>query len=109
MKPSQVVAAQAHRKVAFKRSAVRFRNAEDRLMAAPIGDAAAIYARKQLLDILVIQAQDRSSVEGNFLDEFEKRRADLVNRCVMIQVLAIDIGNNRQNGAELEKRPVALV
>ena len=49
------------------------------------------------------------AVERHLLDELEERRADLGDGCVVIQVLAVDVGDHRQNRAELQERAVAFV
>ncbi len=72
-------------------------------MAAPVGDGAAVHGWKQLLHILVVQAQDRGAVERNFLDELEKRRANLDDGRIVVQMFAIDIGHDRENRAQLQE------
>src|ERR1035438_271940 len=78
-------------------------------MAAPIRDGSAVHSRKQLLYIFVIQAQNRRAVKGNFLDKFEERGANLDDGRVVVQVFAIDIGYDRENRAQLQKRAIAFV
>ncbi len=65
--------------------------------------------RKKLLDVFVVQAQNRRAVERHLLDEFEERCADLDDGRVMIQMFAVDVGDDGENRAELEKRAVAFI
>ena len=79
------------------------------LRAGAVGDHAAIDARQNLLDVFVVQAQDRRAIERNRFDELDERPADLFEIRVVIQMLAVDVGDDRQNRRELQERSVALV
>ena len=59
--------------------------------------------------LAIVQADDRGAVERHLVDELDEGGADVVERRVVIQVLAIDVGDHGDDGRELEERAVALV
>src|SRR5262249_51447079 len=61
------------------------------------------------LDIRVVQADNHSAVERDLVDELDEGVADGVERWVVVEMLAIDVGDDGDDGGELEKGAVALV
>ena len=109
MKRSQIVPAGPNRKTALESAAIHVGDLQAGLLAAPVSDDAAIYQRKKLLDVFVVQAQDGRAVERHLLNELEERGANLDDGRIVIQMLAVDVRDHRQDRAELQKRAVAFV
>src|SRR5262249_396435 len=64
---------------------------------------------QKLLDVLVVEAQDRGPVKRDLVDELEESRANLDDGGVVIEMLAVDVGDDGEDGAELEEGAVALI
>jgi hypothetical protein len=80
-----------------------------RLGAGAVRDGAAPDGRQNSLHVIVVHADDGRTVKRNLVDELDERGADFVERGVVIQVLAIDVGDDSQDRRELQERAVALV
>ena len=109
VKLAQIAAARPNREAALEGAAVDVGDLQGGLLAAPVGDDAAIHRGKKLLDVFVVQAQDGRAVERHLLDELEERGADLDDGWIVIQMFAVDVGDHGQDRAELEERAIALV
>ena len=109
VKRSQIVPARPNREAALKGAAIDIGDLQRGLLTAPVSDDAAIHQRKKLLDVFVVQAQDGRAVERHLLDELEERGANLDDGRIVIQMLAVDVGDHGQDRAELQKRAVAFV
>ena len=79
------------------------------LRARTVGDHAAVHSRQNLLDVLVVEAQNGRAIKRNLCDERRERCADLFDARVVIQMLAVDVGDDRDDRRQLQKRPVAFV
>src|SRR5512143_2375295 len=75
----------------------------------PVGDVGLLHGGDQLLDIRVVDAQDREPVEGDLVDEVEERLLDLPDPRIEIEVLRVDVGDHRHRRGKLQERAVALV
>ena len=89
----------------------RMRDVQVGLRAQSICNGAAIHGGEYLLDVFVVETEDRGAVERHFADEFGERAPDLAEAGIVVQMFAIDISHDRgQIGAEAsETISVALV
>src|SRR3989304_524673 len=58
-----------------------------RMAGEPVGDEGLLHGGDQLLDVGVIDAQDREPVEGNLVDEVGERLLDLADPRVEVEGL----------------------
>ena len=61
------------------------------------------------LHLGMVDAQHRGAVEGHVLDELDERVLDLVEAAVMVEMLGIDVGDDRDRAVEPQEAAVALV
>ena len=74
------------------------------LRAEAIGhDPPVADAREKRLNFGMIEAQHRCAVERHILDELDERILDRVERSIMIEMLGVDIGDNRHGAIEAEE------
>ena len=59
--------------------------------------------------LAIVQADDDRAVERHLVDELDEGGADVVERRVVVQVLAIDVGDHGDDRRELQEGAVALV
>jgi hypothetical protein len=57
----------------------------------------------------VVAAQHRRAVERNVLDELDERLLDGFEAAVMVEVLGIDVGDDRDRAVEPQEAAVAFV
>ena len=57
----------------------------------------------------MVEAQDRRAIEGHVLHELDERVLDPVEAAIMVEMLGIDIGDDRDRAVEPEKAAVAFV
>ena len=57
----------------------------------------------------MIDAQHREPVEGHVLDELDEGVLDRIEVAVMLEMLGIDIGDDRDRPVEAQEAAVALV
>ena len=57
----------------------------------------------------MIDAQHRGAVEGHVLDELDEGVLDLVEPAIMVEMLGIDVGDDRDRAVEAQEAAVALV
>ena len=79
------------------------------LRAEAVGDVPAVNARQQILHVRVVEAQHRQAVKRHFLDELDEGVLQDLVRLVEIEVLGVDVGDDRDRGREAQERAVALV
>ena len=87
------------------------------ILAAHIGlggeavgdDAPVAHARDDRLHLGMIDAQQGRAVERHVLDELDERVLDRVEAAIMIEMLGIDIGDDRDRAVEPQEAAVALV
>ena len=72
-------------------------------------DAAVFDLADQLLHGRMIEAHDGEAIERQVLDQRQKGVLDRVEGLEMVEVLGIDVGDDRDVGGQLEERAVALV
>src|SRR5579884_491050 len=65
--------------------------------------------REHLLHVLVIEAQNGSAVKRNLINELAEGEPDVLDAGVMVQMLAIDVGDHGQYRRQLQERAIALV
>ena len=100
---AQVVAMPANAKCAGRRFVHHAVNFKIHLRVSSIGNGAPPHSREDLLNIFVFHAEDHSAVERNLVNELSKRGPDGFNGRVVVQMLAINIGDNRHNRGKLEE------
>ena len=66
-------------------------------------------ARQDRGQLRIVDAGRHRAVERHLVHEVEKGALHVVHVAVAVHVLAIEVGHDRQDGRELEKRAVALV
>ena len=71
---------------------------------APVADPA-----DDVLHLGMIDAQHREPVEGHVLDELDEGVLDRVEAAVMLEMLGIDVGDDRDRPVEAQEAAVALV
>ncbi len=79
------------------------------MRALAVRDGAAFDLRQDLLYVLIVQAQESRAVKRDFVDELGKRFADFLDAGVMVEMLAIDVGDDRENWRQLQERTIAFV
>ena len=99
----------AQAEIAGERAAGDFEGFQIGLRAGAVGDGAAADGGQDGLHVIVVQADDGRAVERNLVDELDEGGADGVERGVVVQVFAVDVGDDREDGRELEERAVAFV
>ena len=57
----------------------------------------------------MVDAEQRRAVEGHVLDELDERVLDLLEAAIMIEMLGIDVGDDRDRAVEPQEAAVALV
>ena len=66
-------------------------------------------ARDDRLDLGMVDAEQGRAVERHILDEFDEGVLHLVERAIMVEMLGIDVGDDRDRPVEPEEAAVALV
>ena len=80
------------------------------LRGEAVGDDPAIrHARNHRLDLGMIDAERCKAIERYVLDKAVERRLHAVEGAEMVEMLRIDIGDDRDRGGELDEGPVAFV
>ena len=80
------------------------------LRVLAIGDDAAVLdAGDQRLHFRMVGAHHAEAVERHVLDELPESLANLVEGAVVVEMLGIDVGDDRDVGRQLQERAVALV
>ena len=78
--------------------------------AQPVGDDAAVGdARDQRLHLGMVDAQHGEAVERDVLDEAHEGVAQRVEGAVMVEMLGIDVGDDRDGRRQAQERAVGLV
>src|SRR5690606_6527805 len=72
-------------------------------------DSPVAHPGDNLLHLRVIDAQDGRTIERNVLDEFHERLSHSVEAAVVVEMLRIDVGDDRNGAIEAQKAAVALV
>ena len=86
------------------------RNARVAVLAKAIGNHAAAALLGKLYELGVLAAHDNGTFLGHRLHELQKRRANFFDAArVVIQMVGLDIGNERDIGRQVQERTVALV
>ena len=70
----------------------------------PVADPA-----DDVLNLGMIDAQHRETVEGHVLDELDERVLDAIEIAIMLEMLGIDVGDDGDGSVEPEEAAVALV
>src|SRR6266571_5085877 len=68
-----------------------------------------IEKRNEHLNVGLFEAEDRGAVEGHLVDEADERLADRLEGAVVIEVLGVDRGDDRERRRQLQERAVRLV
>ena len=86
------------------------RDRQHRLRAGAVGDHAPTDAGQDPLDVLVVEAEDGCAVERDLIDELGEGGFDFIDPAgVVVEVLAVDVGDDGEDGRELQERAIALV
>src|SRR5579884_3071157 len=101
MKCAKLRTAAANGELAFGRTEGDVLDFEIDLRGAPVGDGAAANGGEDLLDIFIFHAKDRRAIERNFVDELGESVLDIGKVRVVVQVLAINVGDDSDDGREL--------
>ena len=67
------------------------------------------HARQQTSQPFIVGAQHGQAVERHLVHEFQKTVVQLFHGPVVVQVLAVDIGDGGNGRGESQKRPVAFI
>src|ERR1035437_9431553 len=95
--------------LAEKRAADDIGGLDIGLRGGAVGDGAAADFGEQALHVGVVEADDGGAVDRHLVDELDEGGADGVERRVVIQMLAIHVGDDGDDGRELEEAAVALI
>src|SRR3546814_8134197 len=57
----------------------------------------------------MVEAKHRGAIEGHIFDELDERALDVVETAIMVQMLRVDIGDDRDRPVEAQEAAVALV
>src|SRR5205823_3089178 len=79
------------------------------LRGSAVGNGTATDFWKDLLNVLVVHAQHCRAIKRNLVDEIRERSLDLLEGSVVIQMLTINVSDNRDDGCQLQKRAITLV
>ena len=74
-----------------------------RLRAHAIGGEPFFNLRNQVLNMLIVQAQDGYPVKRDAVDKTQKSRFDIIDALIVIQVFLIDIGDHGHGRAVFQK------
>src|ERR1017187_8517597 len=106
---AQVGGAIAQAEIAGKGVEGQFRGFHVGLRGGSIGDDAALDGGQNALHVGVVQAHDHGAVKRHLVDEFDKGGAGGFDGRIVVHVFAIDVGDHRQDGGELQEGAVAFV
>ena len=95
--------------LADKRAADNIGGLDVGLRGGAVRNGAAADFGEQALHVGVVEADDHGAVERHLVDELDEGGAYGVERRVVIQMLAIDVGDHGDDGREFEEGAVALV
>src|SRR5206468_4327564 len=68
-----------------------------------VRDDALLDPRNQHLDVGLVEAEDRGAVEGYLVDELDERLADRLEGAVVVEMLGVDRGDDRDRRRELQE------
>ncbi len=83
--------------------------AQRRLTAGAVGADRAVNAAQDGPHVLVVQAQDGRAEERDRVGELDERVLDVLEVAVDVEVVGLDVGHHRDDGRQLQERPVVLV
>ena len=68
-----------------------------------------MHARQQGAESVIVVAGDHHAVKRHAVHELDEGALDVVHVAIAVHVLAVDVGDHREDGRELEERAVAFV
>ena len=71
--------------------------------ASPVGHDSALHLAQQRTEQRIVIASDDCAVEGHAIHEVQESALHVAHVAVTIHVFAIDVGNHRDDGRELEE------
>src|SRR3546814_4400207 len=74
-----------------------------------ISDWSSDVCSSDLLHLGMVEAKHRGAIEGHIFDELDERALDGVETAIMVQMLRVDIGDDRDRPVEAQEAAVALV
>src|SRR5690348_5948217 len=91
--------------------AAQFNFADDEigLAGSAVGYDRALHAREDGLHVGLVEAEDCGAVERHAIHEFEKRGLNLLERMVLVEMLAVDRGDDGDDGREQQKGTIAFI
>ena len=75
----------------------------------PVRDVATLDLGQDVLDVGVVEAQDRQAVERHPRAELDERRLEDVVAVPVVEVLGVDVGDHGHGGGQVHEAAVALV
>src|SRR5271154_4510765 len=87
----------------------QFHVADDqvRLAGSAVGDDGALYVWKNSLHVRLVETENRGAVEGDAVHELNEGALNIRERSVLIEMLAIDGGDDRHNRREHQETAIA--
>jgi hypothetical protein len=79
------------------------------LAGSAVSDDGAFHVGKNGLHVRFVEAENRGAVKGDAVDELDEGALDVGERSVLIEVLAIDGGDNGDDRGEHEEAAVAFI
>src|SRR5580693_6662476 len=79
------------------------------LAGRAIGNDGALHARNDGLDVGFVEAEDGGAVKRDAVDELDEGALDVFERDVLVEVLAVDGGDDGDDWGEHEEAAVAFV
>ena len=74
-----------------------------------VGDQPPLEPGDDALQVRIVEAEDDRAVERDLVGEADERLLDVLDVRVVVEVLGVDVGQDGDEGGEVEERPVALV
>src|SRR6516165_166229 len=85
------------------------RDQEIRAVACSVGHHKPAHVGQDASQLVVVIAGYDHPVKGDLIEELDERLLNVGHVAIAVQVLAVDVGDDRENRPQLEKRSVAFV
>ena len=95
----------------FARKTVQLHVADDQIGLArrAVGNHRPLHARQNRLHVRLVQAKHDRAIERNAIRELEKRLLNFLERGVLVEVLAVNRGDDGDHRRKQQERAVALI
>ncbi len=109
LKNAQIVAFVGQAKFAAEAFELDVADDEIGLVRGAVGDDRALHAGNDGLHVGLVKAEDRRAVERHAIDELDESVLNVLERGVLVEMLAVDGGHDGDHRREQQKAAVAFV